>query len=121
MASPKIEKETEHFVFGAQSDVPRRKEARNPQREVRGEMLDVKATLDAFEEARGIIRKPKVDLSLYEYRNIVLDPEKEADSRMLNQLLNGEEYIINYYKDNWTPQGNYRIFVIYGKKKEKAS
>ncbi len=118
MGSTKDNKETEHFIFGTQSEIKKRA-SRNPQREVRGELLDVKATLDAFEESKGIIRKPRVDISQYEYKNIILDPEKDGDSRMLNQLLNSEDYIISHYKDNWTPQGNYRIFVIYGKKKEK--
>lgn len=97
----------------------RRAPGRNVQRELKGEALDVKETIDAFEQAKGIIRKPKVDLSQYEYQNIVLDPEKENDGKLLNQLLNSDKYIITYFKDNWTPQGSYRVFVIYGKKKDQ--
>jgi hypothetical protein len=120
MASTKqhTEKETEHFLFGTRSDM-RRAPGRNVQRELKGEALDVKETIDAFEQAKGIIRKPKVDLSQYEYQNIVLDPEKENDGKLLNQLLNSDKYIITYFKDNWTPQGSYRVFVIYGKKKDQ--
>jgi hypothetical protein len=119
MASINKETRTEHFDFGiASADFKTSTPKRNVQREIKGEVLDKDKTIDAFEEARGFGRKPKVDMAQYEFKTIVLDPEKQHDNDMLSMLLNDEKYIITYYKDNWTPQGTYRVFVIYGKKKQ---
>jgi hypothetical protein len=110
--------ETEHYNFGsASSDVTRTK--RNVQRELKNELLDPQKEITAFEQAKGIIRKPRVDMADYEFNNIVLTPDNEKHGKLLNKLLNDPQYIISYYKDNWTPQGNYCVFIIYGKKKEK--
>jgi hypothetical protein len=108
---------TEHFIFGRAGEVPTSK--RNVQAEVKGSKLDVEREIDAFELSRGIIRKPKTNLSEYAFNNIILDPEEQRDNEMLSKLLNDEKYLITYYKDNWTPQGTYRVFIIYGTKKEK--
>jgi hypothetical protein len=108
--------ETEHFLYGHTSDVPKTK--RNIQSEIKGENLDVQREVDAFELSRGIVRKPKLNISEYIFNNIVLDPEEQKDNDMLTALLNSDKYLISYYKDNWTAQGTYRVFIIYGTKKE---
>lgn len=114
-----INTETEHFSFGIASGDLKPTHKRNVQREVKGgDILDQQSTIDAFEMSKGILRKPKVDMAEFQFQNIVLDPEKDVDNKMLNQLLNDDKYMITYYKDNWTPQGTYRVFVIYGKKKK---
>jgi hypothetical protein len=108
---------TEHFIFGRTGDISKTK--RNIQSEVKNSLLDVEKEIDAFELSRGIVRKPKTNMGDYNFKNVVLDPEQERDSDMLSMLLNDENYLITYYKDNWTPQGAYRVFIIYGTKKEK--
>jgi len=110
--------ETEHYQFGAAAD-DRLKPKRNIQRELKNELLDPEQEITAFEQAKGIIRKPKVSMEDYEFNNIVLSPDGEKDKTLLNKLLNDSQYVITYWKDNWTPQGNYTMFIIYGKKKEK--
>jgi hypothetical protein len=51
--------------------------------------------------------------------NIILDPEQQKDQDMLNELMNNKKYIIAHWKDTWTNQGNFRVFIIYGAKKEQ--
>jgi hypothetical protein len=119
MALTNTEKMTEHFDFGSASTDFKPTPKRTIQRELKGEIIDQQKEIDAFEQAKGWSKKPKVDMSVYEFQSIVLDPEKQHDNDMLSQLLNNEKYIISYYKDNWTPQGTYRAFIIYGKKKEE--
>lgn len=110
--------ETEHYHFGNAGEAAT-KTPRNVQRELKNELLDTDKEISAFEQARGIVRKPKVKMDDYEFNNIVLSPEGDRDKTLLNKLLNDPNYIITYWKDNWTPQGNYTMFIIYGKKKEK--
>lgn len=110
-------KGTEHFIFGQTGEVSKAK--RNIQTEVKNSLLDVEKEIDAFELSRGIVRKPKTNMADYNFKNIILDPEEERDNEMLSRLLNDEKYLITYWKDNWTPQGTYRVFIIYGTKKEK--
>lgn len=118
MASAKKEFETDHYSFGmASDDHPATK--RNVQREIRNELLDPEKEITAFEQAKGIIRKPKVNMQDYDFNNIIITPDNDRDRDLLNKLLNDPQYLISYYKDNWTPQGNYSIFIIYGKKKLK--
>jgi hypothetical protein len=117
MASIKKEFETDHYAFGIASvDQPIPK--RNVQRELKNELLDPEKEITAFEQAKGIIRKPKVNMGDYDFNNIIITPDKDKDRDLLNKLLNDPQYLISYYKDNWTPQGNYCIFIIYGKKKQ---
>jgi hypothetical protein len=120
MDSIKEAKETEHFTFGSTS-ADLRTPRRNVQREIKGDFLDKEKTIDAFEQSKGFARKPKVDVTKFEFKTVILDPEKQHDNDLLNMLLNEDKYVITYYKDNWTPQGNYRVFIIYGKKKEDES
>jgi hypothetical protein len=110
--------ETEHYIFGSTGE--RTKTRRNIQSEIKGEMLDPEKEIDAFETSRGILKKPKATMADYTFNNIVLDPEEQRDNDMLTQLLNSDKYVITYYKDNWTAQGSYRVFIIYGTKKEKT-
>jgi hypothetical protein len=110
--------ETEHYRFGDTGDTAP-KVSRNIQRELKNEILDTEKEISTFEQARGIARKPRVKMDDYQFNNIVLSPESEKDKGLLNKLLNDPNYIITYWKDNWTPQGNYTMFIIYGKKKEK--
>jgi hypothetical protein len=70
--------------------------------------------------AKGIKKRPKTqDMSEYVFKNIILDPEQQRDQDMLNELMNNKKYMIAMWKDTWTTQGNFRVFVVYGSKKEK--
>lgn len=128
MASIKISdipleaKATEHFDFGSSSfeqnsDSSKRRNVRN---EVSNKSFDPETVIDAFEQSRGIRKKPKAqDMSNYTFKNIILDPEQQKDQEMLNELMNNKKYMIISWKDTWTPQGTFRAFIIYGSKKDE--
>jgi hypothetical protein len=112
---------TEHFDFGASaSDLLISEKKRNVKNEVTGKGFDPEAVIDAYEIAKGIKKRPKsADLSEYVFKNIILDPEQQRDQDMLNELMNNKKYMIAMWKDTWTNQGSFRVFIIYGSKKEK--
>lgn len=112
---------TEHFDFGASaSDLLVSDKKRNIKNEVSGKGFDPEAIIDAYEIAKGIKKRPKAsEISEYTFKNIILDPEQQKDQDMLNELMNNKKYMIAMWKDTWTNQGNFRVFIIYGSKKEK--
>lgn len=112
---------TEHFDFGfSPSDALASSKKRNIRNEVTNK-FDPEIVIDAFEQAKGIKRKPRVaDMSDYVFKNIILDPEQQRDQDMLNELMNNKKYMITLWKDTWTQQGSFRVFVVYGQKKEES-
>ena len=116
----KIHRATEHFDFGSSiQDVSYPAVKRNIRSEVANKGFDPEAVIDAFETFKGIKKKSKTpSLVEYTFKNIVLDPEQQADQDKLNELMNNKKYLIAHWKDTWTPQGNFRVFIIYGSKKE---
>jgi hypothetical protein len=115
-------KATEHFDFGVSaSDLSTSaSKKRNVRNEITNKGFDPEVVIDAFEEAKGIKRKPRVhDMTEYVFKNIVLDPEKQFDQDMLNELMNNKKYMITLWKDTWTQQGTFRVFVVYGTRKDK--
>lgn len=112
---------TEHFDFGSPGDlnVSRKGIRRNVRNEVNNKDFDPQAVIDAFEIAKGIKRRPASDgTEGYVFKNIILDPETQKDQDMLNELLNNKRYLISLWKDTWTMQGSFRIFIVYGAKPE---
>jgi hypothetical protein len=117
-------KATEHFDFGASANdlMTSGNKKRNIRSEITNKGFDPEIVIDAFEQAKGIKRRPKVsEMTDYTFKNIVLDPEKQMDQDMLNELMNNKKYIIALWKDTWTQHGNFRVFVVYGTKKEKEA
>jgi hypothetical protein len=112
---------TEHFDFGSSAaDLRTSSKARNIRNEVTNKGFDPETVIDAFEHAKGIKRKTSAgDMTDYVFKNIILDPEQQRDQDMLNELMNNKKYLISLWKDTWTPQGSFRVFIIYGSKKEK--
>ena len=110
---------TEHFDFGSSvTDVLNSDKKRNVRNEVSNK-FDPEIVIDAFEQAKGIKRRPKpAEMLDYDFKNIILDPEQQRDQDMLNELMNNKKYMIALWKDTWTAQGNFRVFIIYGQKKE---
>jgi len=94
---------------------------RNIRAEVTNKEFDPNKVIDAYEQSRGIKPRPTVDKNNFEFKSIVLDPEQDKDRDMLDMLLNDDKYVISLYKDNWTHHGSYRVFIIYGKRKEKET
>jgi hypothetical protein len=113
---------TEHFDFGSSiQDVNYPGIKRNVRNEVSNKGFDPEAVIDAFETFKGIKKRPKSPaLTEYTFKNIILDPEQQRDQEMLNELMNNKRYLIALWKDTWTPQGNFRVFLIYGSKKEET-
>ena len=126
MESSKLIKEakaTEHFDFGSSAaDLFVTDKKRNIRNEVNNKGFDPEAVIDAFELAKGIKKRPSTEaiLNEYTYKSIILDPEQQRDQDMLNELMNNKKYMITMWKDTWTPQGNFRVFIIYGSKKEET-
>ena len=118
----KIHRATEHFDFGSSvQDVNYPSVKRNIRSEVANKGFDPEAVIDAFETFKGIKKRPKSPaLTEYTFKNIILDPEQQRDQEMLNELMNNKRYLIALWKDTWTPQGNFRVFIIYGSKKEET-
>jgi hypothetical protein len=115
-------KATEHFDFGASANdlMTSGNKKRNVRSEITNKGFDPEIVIDAFEQAKGIKRRPKVqEMTDYTFKNIVLDPEKQMDQDMLNELMNNKKYVIALWKDTWTQHGNFRVFVVYGTKKDK--
>lgn len=115
-------KATEHFDFGASAEdlSTAAGKRRNVRSEITNKGFDPEVVIDAFEQAKGIKRSSKAaDMSAYVFKNIVLDPEKQMDQDMLNELMNNKKYMIALWKDTWTQHGSFRVFVVYGTKKEK--
>lgn len=115
-------KATEHFDFGGIAEgtkIVGKKNSRNVRQEVTNKPFEPEEVVDAYERSRGIVKPKKKSLEEFEYRNIILEPSRPKDEEMLNTLLNDPDYVIISYRDNWTPQGSYVIFIIYGKKKSK--
>lgn len=112
---------TEHFDFGASAaDLLTSSNKRNVRNEVTNKGFDPEAVIDAFETAKGIKKRPKAgDMSEFTFKNIILDPEQQRDQDMLNELMNNKKYMITLWKDTWTTQGSFRVFIIYGTKKEE--
>jgi hypothetical protein len=117
---PSEARATEHFDFGSSSHESSSNSSKN--RNIRAEVsgkFDPETVIDAYEQAKGIKKKkPANDLSNYTFKNIILDPEQQKDQDMLNELMNNKKYMIVSWKDTWTPQGTFRVFIIYGSKKE---
>lgn len=114
---------TEHFDFGVSaSDLLSTSKKRNIKNEVANKSFDPETIIDAYEMAKGIKKRPKADeMSDYDFKNIILDPEQQKDQDMLNELMNNKKYMIALWKDTWTNQGNFRVFIIYGTRREKQS
>lgn len=113
---------TAHFDFGSSaSDLYSSDSKRNIRNEVNNKSFDPEAVIDAFEMSKGIKKKKPSDMSEYVFKNIILDPEQQRDQDMLNELMNNKKYMITMWKDTWTNQGNYRVFIIYGSKKEEET
>lgn len=111
---------TEHFDFGTSASdlLLGTEKKRNIKNEVSNKGFDPEAVIDAYEVAKGIKKRPTVTASDYLFKNIILDPEQQKDQDMLNELMNNKKYTIALWKDTWTPQGNFRVFIIYGTKQE---
>jgi hypothetical protein len=112
---------TEHFDFGssAHDAFASSSKKRNIRNEVTNKGFDPSVIIDAYEQSRGIrTNRTKNELENYKFKNIILDPEKQKDQDMLNELMNNKKYLIVLWKDTWTQQGSYRVFIVYGAKEE---
>ena len=73
-----------------------------------------KTAVDTFETRLGIsvpgVKKDKKNVAI---KNKTFQMEYDKDATLLNELMNSPKYRIVYWKDNWTMEGNYRIFCIY--------
>jgi hypothetical protein len=113
---------TEHFDFGSSAGdlTTSTGKKRNIRDELSNKSFDPETVIDAYEIAKGIKKRPSITAETdYVFKNIVLDPEQQKDQDMLNELMNNKKYMITLWKDTWTAQGSFRVFIIYGAKKEE--
>lgn len=69
-------------------------------------------TLDSFEKSMGI--QPTAAKQKMLMKNRIFEPNYDKDQELLNELMNNPKFRIIYMKDNWTQDGSYKLFVIYG-------
>ena len=118
---PRLREATEHFDFGYNTHElsSSRDGKRNVRNEITNKSFEPNEVIDAFESAKGIKKRSATpDTSNYTFKNIILDPEQQRDQDMLNELMNNKKYMIVFWKDTWTNLGNFRVFVVYGQRKE---
>jgi hypothetical protein len=111
--SRKVNNMTLDPTFGGKSDIPFVEKP--PQQDLAEglfELLDPKKTVDAFEQAKGIIQKP-VKTPVLIYKSIMLDMDKAPDRKLFDQMLNDKKYKIVSMDKNWTSLGRYRAFIVY--------
>ena len=70
-------------------------------------------TVDNFEKSMGI-HPGEAGKQKMLMKNRIFEPSYDKDQELLNELMNSPKFRIVYLKDNWTPDGSYKLFVIYG-------
>lgn len=80
----------------------------------------VQTKIDEFEaKVLGIKKADKPVDSTFE--TIVLTPSKAKDREMLSELMNNsKKYNLLKWSENWTRLGDFKVFLVYQKLKEKA-
>lgn len=109
MAKKKI---TDSNLFTFSATTIRKKSSRD----IKSELLNKnfqQDKIDEFEKSMGYGRGKEAQVIINKKPRL-FDPEIEKDRILLTELLNSEKYVILYSKDNWTPDGRYKMFAIYG-------
>lgn len=115
MARKKIQDEAfSHEQFSAVAGDLERKNNRALVDELYGKNW-AKETIDEFERKNGLAPAPKAEEVTYEHK--LLDLSYASDGNLFNRLMNGTDYRILYMKDTFTPDGAYKMLVIYSKPK----
>lgn len=78
-------------------------------------------TVDAFEARVGIAPSKGSDKQTLNYKNRLFEPSYDKDQQLLNELMNSPKYKIIYLKDNWSPDGAYKLFIIYAEIMDEKS
>lgn len=121
MAKQKLEGSDEHMdLFTAVAPDLKRKDERSLVDELYKKNWQQK-TVDAFEERTGIAPSKGTAKQTLNYKNRVFEPSFDKDQQLLNELMNSPKYKIIYLKDNWTPDGSYKLFIIYAEILEEKS
>lgn len=113
MAKKTLEDSSDNFeqFSGVAPDLKRRDE-RNLIDELHKKNWQAK-TVDNFEKSMGITPGPPEKQKML-MKNRIFEPGYDKDQELLNELMNSPKYRIVYQKDNWSPDGSYKIFIIYG-------
>lgn len=95
-------------------------------RELFGENFDPEKVIDKYEETVGI-KSPNEKKFNVLYKSVMLSPgDDEDDRQLLFDLMNDKELYPHLKEEsNWTPRGEYKMFIIYAedqdvKKKRQA-
>lgn len=89
--------------------------SRDIQKEVHNKVTS-EPSFDDFEKMlAGAAPKPASRKAIKKgnFKPKVFDMDLAKDRELLTELFNSPNHVIQYYKDNWTPMGGYRAFVIY--------
>lgn len=118
MAKKKVESESLDFLaFTSVASDVKNQPIRNLQQELYSR--DWKdQTVSAFEKQQGFATKAAEKLDV-KHKVRVFSPDNVTDRNLLDQLMNSPNHKITYWKDNWTPAGEYRVFVIYSEVVQK--
>ena len=88
-------------------------------KELFGENFDPDKLIDKFEEQTGI-KSASTKPANVVYKSVMLSPgDDNDDAALLYQLMNDKElYPMLQEKSNWTPKGEYKMFIIYGENQD---
>ena len=75
-----------------------------------------KEAIDNFESRNGVF-PAQAPVEELEFDHRVLDLSYASDGKLFNKLMNGEGYKILQMEKTFTPDGTFKVFVIYSKPK----
>lgn len=113
MASPKkTVKEPDFLAFASGSSGPELT-PRDIQKEVHNKVTS-DPTFDDFERMLASPAPKAAKKAVKKnFKPKIFDMDLAQDRQLLTELFNSPDHVIQYYKDNWTPMGGYKAFVIY--------
>lgn len=88
---------------------------KNDDRDLEKELFGSKPVVDvinALEEGMGL-KPSKSKMAKPVIKHHLLSPSRDDDAELFNKLLNADNIEFIKYDTTWTPQGDYRLFVIY--------
>jgi hypothetical protein len=107
---------TDALTFTKSSDSPRGAGDKVEERDLAAELYKKNwgaQKIDAYEKQVLGLPSPAAAKPKLRYASRMFTPEYVEDSKRFDDLMNNPKYGIIYFKDNWTIEGKYTIFVVY--------
>ncbi len=107
---------TDALTFTKSSDSPRESANKGEVRDLAAELYKKNwgaQKIDAYEKQVLGLPSPSTAKPKLKYASRMFTPEFVEDSKRFDDLMNNPKFGIIYFKDNWTIEGKYTIFVVY--------